>query len=214
MTWIKVCGITRREDAIAAARLGFDAVGFIFTESPRRIGADAARDIGAFLPESVLRVGVFGNEEPEEIEKTFEYCRLDMVQLHGDQRPEEVARWGSRAIKVLRLRDEDDLIEMAHYPDVFAILIDAWHPSLRGGTGKACDWDLAGAAAKRGRVILAGGLDPGNISSAIRRVRPFGVDVCSGVEASAGRKAMSLMEAFKRGATAAKPGDLEQEARR
>ena len=196
MAWIKVCGITRAEDAAAAASLGYDAIGFTFAESPHRVIPDRARSISRSLPPSMLRVGVFVNPDHGEARRLADYCGLDLVQLHGEEGPGEVARFGARAIKALRLRGPDELERLEDYPGVFAILLDAWDPVLRGGTGRTCDWELAASAARRVRVILAGGLNPTNVGKAIARVRPFGVDVCSGVDFLPGEKDHRLMRSF------------------
>lgn len=195
---IKACGITRVEDAAAAARLGFDAVGMVFTPSPRRVDPDRARAISSSLPLRLLRVGVFVDEEVREVRRIMDHCFLDLAQLHGDESPREAARLGSRVIKAMRLRGPEELALLEEYPGVFAILLDAWDPDLRGGTGRTSDWDLAARAAAKTRVILAGGLNPGNVEEAIRRTRPFGVDTASGVESAPGRKDHILLAEFAR----------------
>ena len=197
---IKACGITRVEDALAAAEAGFDAVGMIFAESPRRVNPRLAREICSALPPSVLRVGVFLGQGPGVVRGLMQFCGLDLAQLHeaGGTAVREIL--GSRAIVVLRPREIGDLEELENSRGLFATLIDAWHPSLAGGTGLVGDWGLAAEAARRARIILAGGLDPGNVAEAIARVRPFGVDVCSGVEAEPGVKDPSLLRDFARAA--------------
>lgn len=196
MTWLKVCGITRSEDAIAACRLGFNAIGMVFADSPRRLSPDDARRISRCLPSSILRVGVFADNDGGDVRRLFKYCQLDIVQFHGEESPEEVTRWGARAIKALRPRGPEDLEILDLYENAFAVLIDARDPVKLGGTGKLCDWTWAGAASKRGRVVLAGGLEPANIGQAIAQVRPFGVDVSSGVESGPGIKDEHLMYGF------------------
>ena len=202
MNLLKICGITRVEDAAAAYMLGFDAVGMVFAESPRRLSPDRARIISWALPASLLRVGVFADCGAGEVRRLVEYCGLDLVQFHGEENPGEVARFGARAIKALRLYGPDELEKIDDYPGVFAILIDTWDPARRGGTGVPCDWDLAARASQRARVILAGGLNPANVRRAVARVRPFGVDVSSGVELGPGIKDHGLMRDFAREARA------------
>lgn len=195
---LKACGVTSVEDAAAAARLGYDAVGMVFAPSPRRVDPKRARAVSSSLPPGLLRVGVFVDEDPREILRLMEYCFLDLAQLHGDESPRETARLGSRAIKALRPRGRQELGLIEEYPGVFAILLDAWDPDTRGGTGKRADWEVAALAAARVRVILAGGLNPGNVETAIRSVRPFGVDVSSGVETAPGTKDRALLAEFAR----------------
>ena len=203
MCVIKVCGITRAEDAAAACRLGYDAVGMVLAPSPRRVSPDRARLISRSLPPSMLKVGVFVNEDPSEVRRLMAYCGLDLVQLHGEESPQEVARFGAKAIKALRPRHGDELAMLDDYPGVFAVLLDAWDPDLRGGSGRRCDWSLAERAAGRARVILAGGLDPANVGEAIARTRPRGVDVSSGVELGPGIKDHGLLRGFALAARAA-----------
>ena len=196
MALVKVCGITSVEDAMQAHALGYDAIGLVFAESPRRLSPEQASCISRSLPSGILKVGVFVNEEAGEVKRLMGYCDLDLVQLHGEEDPGEVSRFGARAIKALRPRGREDLEMMAEYPDVFAILLDGWDPDRRGGSGTTCDWELAALAAGGRRVILAGGLNPANIQQAIARTGPFGVDVCSGVESSPGVKDAALLRDF------------------
>jgi phosphoribosylanthranilate isomerase len=196
MLLLKVCGITRREDAAAACEMGYGAIGLVFAESPRRVSPERAREICSSLPSSILRVGVFVGEEPGEVRHIMEHCGLDLVQLHGGQDPGEVLRFGGRAIAALRPRCPEDLERIEDYRGVFAVLIDTWDPLIAGGTGRTCDWGLAARAALSCRVILAGGLNAANVGEAVRRVRPFGVDVSSGVESIPGRKDSVLMCEF------------------
>lgn len=194
---MKVCGITRIEDAEAAYRLGFSAVGFIFVpQSPRRVSPDRARLISMKIPPSVLRVGVVAGAERKEILRLMDFCRLDLVQFHGGEGPDDIAPFASRAIKVLRPRCEEDLGEAEDFPQLFAFLVDAWSPHSLGGTGNTSDWDLAARLARKRRVILAGGLREENVASALRVVRPFGLDVCTGVETAPGIKDRELMSRF------------------
>jgi phosphoribosylanthranilate isomerase len=196
MLLLKACGITCSEDAAAACELGYGAVGLVFAESPRQVDPARAREICSSLPSSILRVGVFAGEEPGEIRRIMEHCGLDLVQLHGGEDPGEVLRFGGRAIAALRPRSAEDLERIDDYRGVFAVLIDTWDPFIAGGTGRTCDWELAARAAFSCRVILAGGLNATNVGEAVKRVRPFGVDVSSGVESSPGRKDSYLMREF------------------
>jgi phosphoribosylanthranilate isomerase len=203
MALVKVCGITRIEDAMEAHALGYNAIGLVFAESPRRISPEQARSISRSLPTGILKVGVFVNEEAGEVKRLMNYCDLDLVQLHGEEDPGEVSLFGARAIKALRPRCREDLELMDEYPDVFAILLDGWNPDQRGGSGTSCDWDLAARAAGSRRVILAGGLNTDNVEEAVARTRPFGVDVSSGVESGPGVKEATLLRDFISRATKA-----------
>ncbi|OFW56779.1 MAG: hypothetical protein A2W01_12520 [Candidatus Solincola sediminis] len=211
MTWLKVCGIRRSEEASAACRIGFDAIGMVFTESTRRVSPDQAREISEHLPPSILRVGIFANNDPGEIRKIFEYCHLDLVQLHGDEASREASKWGTRAIKAIRPRHPEDLEQLDQYADNFAVLIDSWDPFKPGGTGVVGDWSLAESASARARIILAGGLRPLNVGRAISSVRPFGVDVSTGVESAPGIKDEKLMRDFAREAGLAAGGRLRED---
>jgi phosphoribosylanthranilate isomerase len=200
MMWLKVCGITRLEDATEACALGYDAVGLVFAQSPRRVSVEQAKKICAALPSSILRTGVFAGIEMEEVKSLAEYCGLDLVQLHGVEGEDEAASFGSRAIMARRPRFPGDLECIKDHAGAFAVLIDTWDPELAGGTGRTCDWDLAAQAARMVRVILAGGLEPSNVGEAISKVNPFGVDVSSGVEGGPGIKDHALMRDFARNA--------------
>lgn len=210
MLLLKVCGITRSEDAAAACGMGYGAIGMVFAESPRRVSPERACEICSVIPPSVLRVGVFAGEEAGEVKRIMDHCGLDLVQFHGGEDPGEVLRFGGRAIAALRPRSPEDLERIADYRGVFAVLIDTWDPLLAGGTGRTCDWGLASRAALYGRVILAGGLTPANVGGALRRVRPFGVDVSSGVESSPGMKDAALMRKFARAASDTCRNGLEE----
>ena len=188
MTRIKICGITNPEDALAAVKAGADALGFVFYgESPRYISPENAGPIIATLPPFVTAVGLFVNEEPARINKITEQCGIDLVQLHGEESPEECNRINRRVIKAFRVKDFDSLDRMPDYK-VSACLLDAWSPAAHGGTGRTFNWEIAAHAALSHRIILAGGLTPDNVASAIRAVRPYAVDVSSGVETAPGKK--------------------------
>ncbi|MBX6424019.1 phosphoribosylanthranilate isomerase [Thermosulfurimonas sp. F29] len=188
---VKVCGITRPEDALLAVSLGASALGFIFYPgSPRYLPPEKAREIVQGLPPFVTTVGVFVNEEPERIEEVVLGVGLDLIQLHGQEPPELCARFFPRVIKALRLKGPEDLETIRAYRGVVrAILLEPYVEGVPGGTGRTLDWDLAARAGTLGvPIILAGGLGPGNVREAVRKVRPFAVDVNSGVEKRPGEK--------------------------
>ena len=188
MVRVKICGITNREDALHAAACGADALGFVFFPgSPRWVTPAAAAAICAELPPFITRVGLFVNEAPERILATAATCGLDVLQLHGDEAPQGCLLPPYRVVKGVRPRSTADLAGLDAYP-VAALLVDAAVPGQYGGTGERADWALAAQLAGSHRVILAGGLNPGNVAAAVRAVRPYAVDVASGVEAAPGRK--------------------------
>jgi phosphoribosylanthranilate isomerase len=195
MTEIKICGITRLDDALLAAACGVDALGFIFyRKSPRYIMPAAAQKIIAALPESIAKVGVFVNGNMAEIEEMISSCRLDIVQLQGNESPEDCRRFlPSGVIKAVHLKRSDDLKYLRHY-DVRAFLADSREGGFFGGTGKRTDWELAAETARLYPLVLAGGLNEENILDAIRQVSPSAVDINSGVEESPGKKNHERME--------------------
>src|SRR5512136_753787 len=182
MVQIKICGITNIEDGLAAALAGADALGFVFhPASPRYVTPGRAREIIAVLPPAVCTVGGFVNLAAVEVLQIAELCGLDFIQLHGAETQEYCRRLPrERVIKALSFRSEEEFAAMAGYP-VRAFLVDAHDPVRFGGTGKTCDWNLAGKAAARHPLILAGGLNEENILSALEAVHPMAVDVSSGV---------------------------------
>lgn len=191
---VKICGITCLEDAYAAVEAGADALGFVFAESPRRISPAAAASIISRLPPFVTTVGLVVDEDPSDL---LDECPLDMIQFHGDEPPELVARIGRRSIKAFRIRTRRDLEQMRLYPSASAHLLDAYHPQLRGGTGVALDWqDLSAAIEPGPALIIAGGLTHDNVAECVRLLRPYAVDVSSGVERAPGRKDPDLVRRF------------------
>lgn len=194
-TWIKICGLTRAEDAVAAAEAGADAIGLVFAESPRKVTVDAARSIVRELPPHVLRIGVFVDETPAEIARIVAASELDRVQLHGFVDPMVRALTGTRVLRAFRARNTEVLTEIRESAES-TFLLDAWSPDAVGGTGETFDWSVAEQAREFGRLILAGGLDAANVGTAIQRVRPFGVDVSSGVEEAPGLKDPGKIRAF------------------
>ena len=196
MVKVKICGITTAADAEHAAACGADALGFVFyPRSPRCVTPDQVSKIVAGLPPFVTRVGLFVNEDPQRIRAIAAACGLDVVQLHGDEPPADCVLPPLRVIKGVRPRSEAELLSCAAYP-VAAVLVDAAVPGQFGGTGQCADWGLAACLAARQRVILAGGLTPVNVADAVRQVKPYGVDVASGVEAAPGRKDPELVARF------------------
>ena len=194
-TWIKICGIRRLEDGLAAAEAGADAVGFVFAESPRRIDPEAARFISRDLPAHVMRYGVFVDEAPAEIARIVSVAELDRIQLHGFEEPMVRELAGTRVVKAFRARDEAVLEEITAWA-VDTFFLDTWTPEAAGGSGTPFDWQLARRASDLGRMILAGGLTPENVGDAILAARPFGVDVSSGVEIAPGEKDPDRILAF------------------
>lgn len=198
---IKICGITREEDAWAAIHAGADALGFVFVPgTPRFIEPARAAAITRGLPPFVSRVGLFVDAEPALIRATLAEARLDTVQLHGDELPEvgRCLRGQVRVIQAFRVRGPEIVQRLAEYRDACdAWLLDAYVPGSSGGTGARFDWNLAVQARDLGHpLILAGGLKPENIAEAVRQVRPFAVDVSSGVEASPGLKSPEKVRRF------------------
>lgn len=189
MAKIKICGITNLDDAMAAADAGADALGFVFfKKSPRYITPEKAAAIISKLPVFTTTVGVFVDERPEEILKIVEETAIDVLQLHGEEPPESCLL-PRRVIKGIRIKSLVSLEPLSEYQDVVsAFLLDTFEPHIPGGTGQVFNWDIAIEAKKFGRIILAGGLTPENISEAVRRVKPYGVDVSSGVEIEKGKK--------------------------
>lgn len=190
MTMVKVCGITNVADARVAAEAGADAVGFLFAESPRRIDAETARGISLALPENVLKVGVFVNEEPGEILRIAREVGLDVAQLHGDETPEEVAEvraGGLAAMKAVRVRNAEDVADVERYgADLY--LLDAYSEKARGGTGETFDWEVAKSLGGRANIVVSGGLGPENVREAVGLFEPYGVDASSSLEDAPGRK--------------------------
>lgn len=199
MALVKICGITNTEDALAAVEAGADLLGFNFyLKSPRHVSPREARRIVEALPASVARVGVFVNEdEPETIGRAVSESRVGAAQLHGDETPEFCARLGGfSVIKALRV-GRGFSVEQAALYKTDAVLLDAYVKDAWGGTGQTFDWSFARRTREVvAKLYLAGGLTPENVAEAVRAVRPFAVDVCSGVETSPGRKSFRLMRSF------------------
>ncbi len=201
--WVKICGMTNREDAISAVEAGADAIGFVLVPtSPRAVTRREVEDILRFIPPTVLTVGVVANEDPDFLKGLVRVCSLGALQLHGQEPPEQVLRLkaelsGVEIIKAIRVRDADSLKEIPAYKGVDAILLDTYDPHRLGGAGEPFDWSLA-ARAKEFEIplIIAGGLTAGNVREMVRQVEPHGVDVSSGVEVSPGKKDFALIRRF------------------
>ena len=198
MVRIKICGITNLSDALLAAELGADALGFIFyPQSPRKVDPEVARAIIAQLPPFVAAVGVFVDEAAAVVRDLAAQVGLDWVQLHGQESPEYCRGLGRNVIKGFRIRDEASLRLLADYQGVAqALLLDTYKKGQAGGTGESFDWRLAREARKYGRIILAGGLRPDNVAQAIATAQPDAVDAASGTEASPGKKDPAKLRAF------------------
>jgi phosphoribosylanthranilate isomerase len=195
---VKVCGITNLKDAEAACRFGADALGFVFAESPRRIDVSKARAISLKMPPYVTLVGVFVDEDINKLLKIAEKCRIDLIQLHGDESINYCKQLKKyyKIVKAVKVGGKNSFNSLSGY-DVDAFLLDTYRPGKAGGTGEKFDWSLALQAKKHGKpIMLSGGLRPGNVSEAIRKVKPYAVDVSSGIESSPGRKNMKLMKEF------------------
>ncbi len=201
-TRVKICGITRRQDALAAAEAGADALGFVFyPPSPRNIELERAVEIVASLPPFVTTVGLFVNADAETIAQVVREARIDLLQFHGDECPDYCASHGRPWIKAIRMKEGVDLeTEARRYAGARALLLDAYRPGVPGGTGDLFEWDRVPASLAP-RIVLAGGLTPENVSEAVRRVRPWAVDVSGGVEAAPGIKDADKIERFLRGVT-------------
>lgn len=196
--WIKVCGITRAEDALAAVASGAHAVGLILAESPRRVTVETAAAIARALPEGVARVGVTVNAAPGDVRAWVERIGLDAVQAHGEESAETCAAYGCPVVKALPAPPGFDPSVLEPYRE-FSVLLDGAAAGARGGTGRTADWEGARRAREAGfRVLLAGGLGPDNVAEAVRRVRPLGVDLNSGVETAPGIKSPEAIAAAVR----------------
>ena len=188
MVKVKICGITNLEDALAAAEAGADALGFVFyPDSPRFIDPGNARAIIAKLPVFITSVGVFVDESEDLIRRIIREGGIQILQFHGSESPVLCTRFREKVIKAIRIKDEESISEMQMY-DVDTFLLDTYLDCAKGGTGKTFNWKYAEMAKKNGRIILSGGLNPSNIGNAVRKLKPYGVDVSSGVEISPGKK--------------------------
>lgn len=196
-TRVKICGVTNVTDALAAAEAGADMIGLMLYEgSPRHISLTTAKEISRALPPFVLRVGVFVNPEEALVSRAIAECGLSLLQFHGDETSEFCTQFGLMSMKAIRVRDAESLTALENF-QTDAFLLDAHSKSGLGGTGEKFNWDLAVEAQKFGKpIFLAGGLTPENVANAVRQVRPFAVDVSSGVESAPGIKDHAKVKAF------------------
>ncbi|MGQ0657455.1 MAG: phosphoribosylanthranilate isomerase [Chromatiales bacterium] len=194
---VKFCGITRAQDAIAAAQLGVDAIGLVFhPASPRAVSSEQARAVTSVLPPFVAKVGLFVNAERRAITRTLAEVCVDVLQFHGDEMPEQCRGFGKPYVKAIRMHPGVNLAQIAGlYQDAAALLLDAYEEGLYGGTGTAFDWALAAQSIGK-PLVLAGGLTPANVGAAIAQVHPYAVDVSGGIEATKGVKDPAKMQAF------------------
>ncbi len=200
MTAIKICGITREQDLLAAAQAGVNAVGFVFyAKSPRAVTPARAAGLMQGLPPFVMSVGLFVDASVEDIKQALAMARVDLLQFHGDESPAYCGQFGIPYLKALRVRKGVDLLQYAcDYHDARGLLLDAYVEGTPGGTGATFDWALIPKALPL-PVVLSGGLTPNNVTAAITAVRPWAVDVSSGVEISKGIKSAEKITAFVTG---------------
>ena len=203
-TQVKICGVTSVADALAAAGAGADMIGLMFYDgSPRHVTLAQAAEIARALPPFVLKVGVFVNPDEAQVMEAIAACGLNLLQFHGDEPSDFCTQFGVMSLKALRVRDAESLQILAIF-HTDAFLLDAYYKGGLGGTGEKFNWDLAVAAQKFGKpIFLAGGLTPENVADAVKQVRPFAVDVSSGVEAAPGKKDAAKVRAFIQAAKAA-----------
>jgi phosphoribosylanthranilate isomerase len=196
-TRVKICGVTNVADALAAAEAGADMIGLMFYEhSPRHISLATAEEISRALPPFVLRVGVFVNPAEELVLRAIGDCNLSLLQFHGDEPSEFCTQFGLMSVKALRVHAAESLKALKNF-HTDAFLLDAFSSTTPGGTGEKFNWDLAAEAQKFGKpIFLAGGLTPENVADAVKKVRPFAVDVSSGVESAPGKKDAAKVRAF------------------
>ncbi|MDI1299972.1 phosphoribosylanthranilate isomerase [Methylotenera sp.] len=196
---VKICGITRVEDALSAVEQGADAIGLVFYDkSPRNVGINQAIEIAHHIPAFVSVVGLFVNAEPSFINEVIAEANIDLLQFHGDESPEECASYSLPFIKAIRVKSDTNLVQYAkEYSAAKALLLDAYTEGAFGGTGHVFDWNLIPKQLAK-PIILAGGLKPDNVAQAIRQVMPYAVDVSGGVEASKGVKDAAKITAFMR----------------
>ena len=197
MVRVKICGITRVEDALAAAHAGADAIGLVFyAASPRAISVEQACAIQRALPPFISTVGLFVDASADQIRQVLTQVRLDMLQFHGNEPDDFCQQFGIPYLKAIRVRPGQDVnAAAAQWPGACGILLDSYRPGIPGGTGEVFDWTMI-PAERKWSLILAGGLDAGNIQQAISLVAPWAVDVSGGVELSKGKKDIAKINAF------------------
>jgi phosphoribosylanthranilate isomerase len=201
---VKFCGITSIADARGAEEAGADMIGLVFyAGSPRYVSLENGAQIATSVSPFVLKVGVFVNPEAGDVVEAVRHCGLNMLQFHGEESPEFCTQFGVMSMKAFRIRDAGSLRELEKFP-TDAWLLDAYSKAGLGGTGESFNWELAVEAGKAGKpIFLAGGLTPENVGDAVRLVRPFAVDVSSGVESAPGKKDAGGMQAFIKAVRAA-----------
>ena len=198
-TRVKICGFTQVEDALEAAYLGVDAIGLVFyPPSPRHVSIEIAAKITKALPAFVSVVALFVDADKAFIEQVLQQVPIDCLQFHGDEQPEECRSYNKPYIKAVRMKPETNVTELErNFYDASALLLDAYHPNIQGGSGSGFDWELIPQNCQL-PIILAGGLAPDNAAQAVRQVKPYALDVSSGVEAGKGIKDAAKMAAFIR----------------
>jgi phosphoribosylanthranilate isomerase len=198
MTRIKICGITRKQDVLAVAHSGADALGLVFYEkSPRHVSVPQAAQLASSVPPFITVVGLFVNPTVDYVREVLAKVPLDVLQFHGEEAPEFCAQFGKSYLKAIRVRPGVDLIQCAsRYAGAKGLLLDAYIEGTQGGTGESFDWSLIPHGLPL-PVILSGGLHAGNVAAAIKQVRPYAVDVSSGVEATGVEAAKGIKDAAK-----------------
>lgn len=192
---VKICGLTRVEDVKAATNAGADVIGFVFTASPRQVSIDAALELSGYVPEGVLRVGLFLGQNSSQIEQVISSVPLDMLQFHGGETEQFCSKFNMPWLKAVAMENADSVKKAeSEFPGALGLLLDSHSRGEQGGSGKQFDWSLSSPVAKP--VWLAGGLNADNVKQAIQTVRPYAVDVSSGVESKPGIKDAARMEAF------------------
>lgn len=192
---VKICGLTRVEDVQAAIAAGADAIGFVFTASPRRISSAKAAELCGYIPAGILRIGLFLDQQRSEIEAVMRAVPLDVLQFHGRETEPQCSMFGLPYLKAVAMQDKHAARQAEiDFPTASGLLLDSHEAGKAGGSGRVFDWQLSRPVAQH--VWLAGGLDAGNVGAAIRSVKPYAVDVSSGVEVSPGIKDASMLEAF------------------
>ncbi len=209
ITKVKICGITSAEDAAVAVEAGADALGFVFyRKSPRYIEPLVAKQIIMGLPPLVTAVGVFVDEEQQVVRSLMDDCGLALAQLHGQESAVYCQELGRPVLKALRVKDRSSFLALAEFQGragVRGFVLDAFSDQAYGGTGQVIDWELAAEVARAAHILLAGGLTPDNVATAIQSVQPYGVDVSSGVEREPGKKDHEKVRAFIRAVRVVSP---------
>lgn len=199
MIKVKICGITNLEDAHVAIEAGCDALGFIFADSLRKVNIENASYILKSIPPFISCAGIFANQSISFVKEVLKNCPFDTLQFHGEENPQILLQFKpqKKIIKTIRIKDVNSLDDLQNYKEVDAFLLDTYSKDKLGGTGKVFDWNITQEAKKLNKpLILSGGLNPDNVKEAIRKVKPYAVDACSGVEITPGKKSKVLLEEF------------------